>query len=83
MCGRSASTLPAEQIARLFRTGGATPNAPARWTSAPTQTSMVISRHPESGARQLDMLSWGLVPHFPRDLKTARRPITRDPKQPR
>ena len=31
--------------------------------------------HPETGDRHLDLLRWGLVPHFTKDLKTARKPI--------
>ena len=75
MCGRFVSVLPAEQIARLFRSSGSVPNAPASWNVAPTQTAMVIRRHPETGERRLDNLAWGLVPHFTKELKAARRPI--------
>jgi putative SOS response-associated peptidase YedK len=34
----------------------------------------VVCRHPESG-RHLDLLTWGLVPSFTKDLKAARKPI--------
>ena len=74
MCGRFVSVLPAEQIARLFRTTGDLPNTAASWNVAPTQKSMVIRHHPESGERRLDMLGWGLVPHFSKAL-TSKRPI--------
>lgn len=37
---------------------------------------MVVRRHPTTGERSLDLLRWGLVPHFHKgELKTARRPI--------
>jgi putative SOS response-associated peptidase YedK len=75
MCGRFASVLPPELIARLFRTRGELPNTAASWNVAPTQRAMVVRRHPTDGERRLDALSWGLVPHFTRDLKAARRPI--------
>jgi putative SOS response-associated peptidase YedK len=75
MCGRYASDLPASQIAALFRTQGALPNLGANWNTAPTQAAFVVRRHPESGERRLDTLHWGLVPHFTKDLNTARRPI--------
>ena len=42
---------------------------------APTQPAMVIRRHPEGGERRLDVLRWGLVPHFTKDLKACKRPI--------
>jgi putative SOS response-associated peptidase YedK len=75
MCGRYASFLPAESVARLFRVTGPLPNAPPSWNVAPTRDAMVVRRHPETGERRLDMLRWGLVPHFTKDLKAARRPI--------
>jgi putative SOS response-associated peptidase YedK len=36
---------------------------------------MVIRRHPESGDRRLDLLQWGLLPGWTKDLKAARKPI--------
>jgi putative SOS response-associated peptidase YedK len=75
MCGRYASFLPAEATARLFRVAGPLPNVAASWNVAPTQDAMAVRRHPDSGERRLDLLRWGLVPHFTKDLKAARRPI--------
>ena len=75
MCGRFASVLPPEMVARLFKTGGSIPNVAPTWNMAPTQGAMVVRRHRETGERQLDVLHWGLVPHFVKDLKTARKPI--------
>ena len=62
-------------FARLFGTTNASINFAPSWNVAPTQQAMVIRRHPNSGERQLDLLQWGLVPHFTKELKTARRPI--------
>ncbi len=75
MCGRFASTLPPEMMAKLFRTTGALPNPGPSWNMAPTQGAMVVRRHPETGERRLDVLQWGLIPHFTNDLKAARKPI--------
>jgi putative SOS response-associated peptidase YedK len=75
MCGRFAAQLPAELVARLFRTVNPLPNLAPNWNLAPTQPAMVIRRHPQSGERHLDVLRWGLVPSFTKDLKTARRPF--------
>jgi putative SOS response-associated peptidase YedK len=75
MCGRYASTLSPDAIRSLFATVGPVPNIAPSWNVAPTQPAMVIRRHPDCGERRLDVLRWGLVPHFTRDLKTARRPI--------
>jgi len=75
MCGRYASYLPPEAIRAAFRTVNALVNHPPNWNVAPTQPAMVVRRHPESGERHLDVLRWGLVPHFTKDLKAARKPI--------
>lgn len=75
MCGRYAAFLPAEAVARLFHTVNPVPNVAASWNVAPTQSAMVVRRHPESGERHLDLLSWGLVPHWTKDPGRAQRPI--------
>jgi putative SOS response-associated peptidase YedK len=75
MCGRYASYLPPEFIAGLFRTANPLPNLQPTWNMAPTMEAPVVRRHPETGERHLDLLKWGLVPSFTKDLKTARRPI--------
>lgn len=75
MCGRFASFLPAEAIARLFRTVNPLPNLRATWNMAPTMDAPVIRRHPESAERHLDLLRWGLIPYLTKDLKAARKPI--------
>jgi putative SOS response-associated peptidase YedK len=75
MCGRYASFLPPELIARLFRTVNPLPNVAATWNLAPSQDALVVRRHPETSERHLDLLRWGLLPHFTRDPAHARRPI--------
>ena len=75
MCGRFASLLPPEALARLFATTNVLPNVAATWNLAPSQDAPVVRRQPETGERHLDLLRWGLLPHFTRDPGTARRPI--------
>jgi putative SOS response-associated peptidase YedK len=75
MDGRYAPFLPAEAIARLFRTVNPPPNAAPNWNVAPTQDAMVVRRHPDSGERHLDLLRWGFMPSFTKDPVHARRPI--------
>ena len=75
MCGRYASHLPPEAIARLFRAVNPVPNHAASWNVAPRQDALVVRRHPDTGERHLDLLTWGLVPCWTKDLTTARRPI--------
>jgi putative SOS response-associated peptidase YedK len=75
MCGRYASFLPAEAIARLFGTSNPLPNLAPSWNLAPSQPALVVRRHPDTGERHLDVLGWGLLPHFTKDNEHARRPI--------
>lgn len=74
MCGRYASYLPPDAIGELFRAEGR-PNLAPSWNVAPTDPAPVIRLHPQTGERRLDSLRWGLVPHFTKDLKSARKPI--------
>jgi SOS response associated peptidase (SRAP) len=75
MCGRYASFLPAEAIARIFGTvkPAAEPRAvlerraDAGGGSCPPQ--------PGPGGRHLDLLKWALLPHWTKEPTTAQRPI--------
>ena len=75
MCGRYAAILPADHIAALFQTRGPIPDWPGTWNMAPTRDAPVIRLHPETRERRLDLLRWGLVPHWVKDLKATRQPI--------
>jgi len=55
---------------------GPPPNFPPSWNVAPTTQRPVIRRHPDAGDRRLDLLAWGLVLHFTKGLKAARKPIS-------
>ena len=75
MCGRYASFLPPDFIARLFGTVNVLPNLQPTWNMAPAKVAPVVLRHPQSGERHLAALKWGLVPYFTKDLKKTRKPI--------
>ena len=75
MCGRYASFIPADRLHRLFRTVNPTPNLQPTWNMAPTRDAPVVRLHPETHQRHLDLLRWGLVPHWARDPKATRQPI--------
>jgi putative SOS response-associated peptidase YedK len=75
MCGRFASFLPAEALARLFRTTNPLPNIEENWNLSPTEPAPVVRLHPQTRERHLDLLTWGLIPYFTKDLKSARKPI--------
>ena len=66
---------PPEFLARLFATVNPLPNLQPTWNLAPTDDAPVIRLDRETGARHLDVLKWGLIPYFTKDLKTARHPI--------
>jgi putative SOS response-associated peptidase YedK len=75
MCGRYASFLPAEAIARLFGTVNPLPNLAPSWNVAPTQDAAVVRRNRETGARHLELLKWGLLPYWTKDPTRTLRPI--------
>jgi putative SOS response-associated peptidase YedK len=75
MCGRYASFLPAEALRALFQTVNPTPNWEPTWNMAPTRDAPVVRVHPVTDDRHLDLLRWGLVPHWAKDPKSGRQPI--------
>ena len=75
MCGRYASFLPAEAIARLFGTTNELPNFAPSWNVAPTQVAPVVRHHPDTGERHLNLLKWGLLPSWTKEPAKAQRPI--------
>jgi putative SOS response-associated peptidase YedK len=46
-----------------------------RFNGAPGQEHWVIRQHPNTGARHLDRLWWGLVPHWVKEASPRQRPI--------
>ena len=75
MCGRLLQARSANEAARYFAAVNAIPNLPPSFNRAPTQDSLVLRRHPETGARHLDALRWGLVPRWAKDAAGAARMI--------
>jgi putative SOS response-associated peptidase YedK len=73
MCGRYASFLPPEFLARLFAARNPLPNFEPTWNMAPSREAPVVRL--VAGQRHLHALKWGLVPYFTKDLKKARKPI--------
>src|SRR4051794_1660417 len=55
MCGRYASFLPPEFLARLFATVNPLPNLQPTWNLAPTDDAPVVRLDRETGARHLDV----------------------------
>lgn len=75
MCGRVIQTSNPEAIRRLFEAIAPAPNAPPRYNGAPSQKLMVIRRNPETGERTLELLQWGLIPHWVKEANGGRKPI--------
>jgi putative SOS response-associated peptidase YedK len=59
----------------MFDTVTATPNWEPTWSMAPTRDAPLNRLHPETRARHLGLLRWGLVPHWAKDPKSVRQPI--------
>jgi hypothetical protein len=76
MYGRYASFLPADYLARLLATVNPPPNLKPTWNMAPTMDAPVVRLDRDTNGRHLDVMKWGLVPYFTKDLKKARKPIT-------
>lgn len=75
MCGRYFQQRAPAEVARYFETVNAVPNTAPSWNRAPTQDALVVRRHPETGARHLDPLRWGLVPAWAKDPAIGSRMI--------
>ena len=76
MCGRYIATTPPDELRRIFATTNNTPNWEPSWNMAPTRLGPVVRLHPGTGERHLDLLRWGLLPHWARgDPKKIRQPI--------
>ncbi|MBR0657569.1 SOS response-associated peptidase [Plastoroseomonas arctica] len=73
MCGRYLLQRAPGALQRYFQAVNPTPNHPPSWNIAPTQVSLVVRRHPQSGERHLDALRWGLVPRWAKDITGAAR----------
>lgn len=75
MCGRYVLHRPIDELRQIFAAFGEMPNFEPTWNMAPTQSAPVLRLNPATGARQFDLLRWGLVPHFVKDPAASRQPI--------
>jgi putative SOS response-associated peptidase YedK len=69
MCGRviqksSPDRLSLQIVGGLEGQAHRFGNVPPRYNGAPAQDLWVIRRNPATGERSLDLLRWGLIPHF-------------------
>src|SRR5438067_13772515 len=71
MCGRVKLATDVSEIKLRFRipTEYPTPNFPPSWNVAPTHSLPIVRYDTEPGHRTLDLMRWGLVPYWSKDLK--------------
>jgi putative SOS response-associated peptidase YedK len=50
-------------------------NVRPRYNAAPSQELLVIRQDRKTGERSLDLIKWGLIPHWCKDPKGGRKPI--------
>src|SRR5215813_9384199 len=73
MCGRVRLSSDVSEIKLVFSIPAhrPTPNFPPSWNVAPTDQLPVVRYDFKAGERSLDILRWGLVPYWAKDLKVG------------
>ena len=78
MCGRiiqSSSPLHLAIVDGLEVIDSRMGNIRPRYNAAPSQELLVIRENRKTGERSLDLIKWGLIPHWFTDPSGGRRPI--------
>jgi putative SOS response-associated peptidase YedK len=73
MCGRVRLSSDVSEIRLVFSIPAhrPTPNFPPSWNVAPTDPFPVVRYDAKAGERSLDVLRWGLVPFWAKDIKVG------------
>jgi putative SOS response-associated peptidase YedK len=73
MCGRVRLSSDVSEIKLVFSIPPErpTPNFPPSWNVAPTDTLPVVRYDTKAEQRGLDMLRWGLIPYWAKDIKVG------------
>jgi len=74
MCGRFALPWPSKNVREHFMLPEI-PDLMPRYNIAPSQNVAAIRQLAENWPRQLDMLRWGLIPHWAKDKKIGYKMI--------
>jgi len=71
MCGRAKLEGDVSEIKIAFRVPPdyPTPNFPPSWNVAPTDSLPIVRFNPKAGHRTLDLMRWGLIPYWSKDIK--------------
>jgi putative SOS response-associated peptidase YedK len=78
MCGRviqSSAPLRLAIVEGLDVSGSRLGNVRPRYNAAPSQELLVIRQNHKTGERSLELIKWGLIPHWWSDPRGGRRPI--------
>ena len=75
MCGRYASKLPPEYMRELFQTEPPLIDFKPVYNAAPSLMLPVVRYNPETKTRHLDLLRWGLVPRWAKDINVGYKMI--------
>jgi putative SOS response-associated peptidase YedK len=73
MCGRVRLSSDVSEIKLIFSIPPErpTPNFPPSWNVAPTDSLPVVRYDAKAEERSLDMLRWGLIPYWAKDIKVG------------
>ncbi len=73
MCGRARLSSDVSEIKLVFGIppDRPTPNFPPSWNVAPTDSLPVVRYDSKAEQRSLDMLRWGLIPYWAKDIKVG------------
>jgi putative SOS response-associated peptidase YedK len=73
MCGRACLSSDASEIKFVFPIppDRPTPNIPANWNAAPTEDLPIVHYDLRAAQRVLDVMRWGLVPFWAKDIKVG------------
>jgi putative SOS response-associated peptidase YedK len=78
MCGRviqSSGPLRLAIVEGLEVSDSRMGNVRPRYNGAPSQELLLIRQNHKTGERSLDLIRWGLIPHWCQDPKGGRKPI--------
>jgi putative SOS response-associated peptidase YedK len=73
MCGRARLSSDVSEIKLVFQIPPERPipNFPPSWNVAPTDSLPVVRYDQKAGQRSLDLLRWGLIPYWAKDIKVG------------
>jgi putative SOS response-associated peptidase YedK len=73
MCGRArlSSDVSEIKIAFWIPPERPIPNFPPSWNVAPTDSLPVVRYDRKAGQRSLDLVRWGLIPYWAKDIKVG------------